>query len=167
MTSTARLAWVVDQLDLRPDHDVLEVGCGHGVAATLVLDRLTSGTYVGLDRSPAMVAAAARRTAAAVRSGRARYVCGAVPGADLGGARFDRIAAARVAALATAPALAATVGLLRPGGRLVVAFDDPGSQRARRLVDAAVDALGQAGFPSPEVMTSAHGTCVSATAPPA
>ena len=84
MTSQPRLSWTVDQLDVRPAQHVLEIGCGHGIAAALVLDRLTSGHYVGLDRSASMVAASERRNQAAVGSGRARFVCSAFADADSG-----------------------------------------------------------------------------------
>ncbi len=55
----------VDMLDLRPDSQVLEVGCGTGLNFSHVLDRLdpSSGRLKGLDFSQDMLARAERRVA--------------------------------------------------------------------------------------------------------
>lgn len=146
MTSPSRLSWAVDLLDLRPGHHVLEVGCGHGVAATLVLQREPSVRYVGLDRSAAMIGAGERRNRAAVQEGRARFLRGAVPDADVARQAFDRVFAARVAAMATAPGVAFAARHLAPAGRLVLVFDSPSEHRTRAQVADVCTALDDAGF---------------------
>jgi ubiquinone/menaquinone biosynthesis C-methylase UbiE len=64
-----RLEWAVSRLALQPDHHVLELGCGHGVAAGLVCDRLRSGHVTAVDRSAAMIDRARRRNAHHVEAG--------------------------------------------------------------------------------------------------
>lgn len=171
MSSTSRLTWTVDRLDVQPDDAVLEIGCGHGIAATLVLGRLDAGGYVGLDRSPKMVAAAERRNRLAVDAGRARFVCDAAPDAQVGAARFDRIMAARVAAMSTPGGLAFAASHLAPGGTLLLAFDAPGAGAARDQVEQAVGHLADLGLGPPQVVTERVGgadvTCVLAAAPAA
>jgi hypothetical protein len=115
-----------------------------------------------------MVDAAARRNAAAVTDGRARFVVGEVPDVDLDVDRgaFDRILAARVAAMARPPALAFAARHLRPGGRLALVVDSPGEAHTRSAVATLVAALPAAGFAPPTVeeatVDGALVACVSA-----
>ncbi|HUF12144.1 MAG TPA: class I SAM-dependent methyltransferase [Longimicrobiales bacterium] len=91
MSPEERLTPVVDWLELEAGHRVLELGCGHGVAATLVCERIGDGVLVAVDRSARMIATAARRNARHVAAGRVRFVSSAVESLDLGDERFDRI----------------------------------------------------------------------------
>ena len=85
-----RIAWAVETMRVDPSDRVLEVGCGHGVAVTLIAEQLDGGRIVGVDRSPKMVAAAARRNAAFVESGVATFHCAELADLDLTG-EFDKV----------------------------------------------------------------------------
>jgi ubiquinone/menaquinone biosynthesis C-methylase UbiE len=69
-----RLRSIVEQLSIRPSERVLEIGCGHGVAATLVCQRLESGHLTAIDRSEKMIEAAKRRNAEQVEAGKAEFI---------------------------------------------------------------------------------------------
>ncbi len=146
MADSPRLAWIVDQLELREHHRVLEIGGGHGVAATLVLDQLSSGTYTGIDRSAKMVAASERRNRNAVAAGRARFVLGEFPTETVVDGAFDRIFAARVVSMIEPAALAQVRRLLTTDGLLVLPFESPDHRRTDVLLSRAVERLGLAGF---------------------
>ena len=125
----ARLERLVERLALRADDRVLEIGCGHGVAATLVCDRLgEGGAYTAVDRSSRMIAAAARRNAAHVASGRAEFLVMALEALELGERRFDVIFAARVGLFHREPERARALAerWLAPRGRLIAEYDAPG-----------------------------------------
>ena len=120
-----RLRRLVDRLQLRPDDRVLEIGCGHGVAATLVCERLDGGRYTAVDRSPKMVAAAQRRNAAHVEAGRAEFLVMALEALDLGDRRFDVVFAARLGLFhrEPGPARRHVEPYLAPGARVVTVYD--------------------------------------------
>ena len=125
MRASERIAWAVAQLDPQPGERILELGCGHGVALTLIAERLGGrGLVVGLDRSPKMVAAATARNAAAVEAGLVVVVGGELARAELDG-RFDRVLAIHFPPLQRGEPAAELERLrahLAPDGELLVAF---------------------------------------------
>ena len=120
-----RLRAVVDGLDVQPNDRVLEIGCGHGVAATFVCERLAGGHLTGVDRSAKMIEAAARRNAAYVDAGTADFVVARLEELDLGDRRFDKIFAVRVGLFHREPNRARQLAekWLAPGGVLTAVFD--------------------------------------------
>lgn len=124
---SVRLEAIVDQLGIRPDDHVLEIGCGHGVAASLVCERLEGGRLTAIDRSPKMIGAAARRNAAYVEAGRAEFLVMTLEDVDLGTRRFDVVFAVRVGLFHRDPerAHALVEPWLAPGGRVHAFFDPP------------------------------------------
>jgi ubiquinone/menaquinone biosynthesis C-methylase UbiE len=112
-----RLRRVVDRLDPRPGERVLEIGCGHGVAATYVLER--GARLTGIDRSPKMIAAASTRNAAYVTGGMAEFLVAQLEDLDLGDRRFDAIFAVRVRSFEAR----LVERWLAPGGRIVSEYD--------------------------------------------
>jgi ubiquinone/menaquinone biosynthesis C-methylase UbiE len=112
---------------------VLEVGCGHGVAATMVCERLGGdGRLTAIDRSPAMIAAATRRNAAHIAAGRAEFLVATLEDMDLGDRRFDLVFAVRVAVFHRDPDLAHALlaPWLAPGARVRTFFDPPARRRS-------------------------------------
>ena len=119
-----RLRAAVDRLALRPGERVLEIGCGHGVAATMVCE--AGARLTAIDRSPKMIAAAARRNARWVEAGTAEFLVDSLETLDLGERRFDAIFAVRVGLFHREPARARALAerWLAPGGRLVAVYDE-------------------------------------------
>ena len=122
-----RLRAVVERLDIWPGDRVLEIGCGHGVAATFVCERLDGGHLTAVDRSPTMIAAAARRNATHVEAGRAEFLVARLEHLELGDRRFDKVFAVRVRLFHREPDLARGLvePYLAPGGKVFSVFDPP------------------------------------------
>jgi ubiquinone/menaquinone biosynthesis C-methylase UbiE len=123
-----RLRSVVERLGLWLDDRVFEIGCGHGVAAMLVCERLERGSLTAVDRSAKMIEAATRRNAAYVEAGKAEFLVADLEDLDLlGDRRFDKIFAVRVGLFHREPERAR--GLverwLAPGGEVFAFFDAP------------------------------------------
>src|SRR5215217_3509267 len=120
-----RFVWAVDTLAPDPADHVLEVGCGHGVAVSLVCQSLTNGQITGIDRSKKMIEMAARRNREHVAGGRAVLKTAALEKADFGDDRFDKVFAFNVAPFWLQPreALAILGRHLAPAGAVYIFWD--------------------------------------------
>jgi cyclopropane fatty-acyl-phospholipid synthase-like methyltransferase len=127
-----RIAEFVQALPLRADMRVLEIGCGPGVAARLVAERLVSGYVLAIDRSAKAIALAEQASLATIATGRLEFRRVAVEDFLLepGERPYDLAFAMRVGALdgrhpkIEQAALARLRAALVPGGSL---FLDGGS----------------------------------------
>ena len=148
--ASERFVWAVDTLDVRPTDRVLEVGCGHGVAVSLVCERLTTGTINAIDRSPKMIAMATRRNREHVDAGKAVLEAIALEDADLGDRRFEKVFAFNVAPFWQQPqaALGAVREHLARDGAVYLFWDARhfAPERARDLGNELADRLREGGF---------------------
>ena len=147
-TIAERLVWAVELLALAPGDRVLEIGCGHGIAAALVCERLAGGRIVALDRSESMIRQAKARNRDAIACGKAAFHLAAIEDARLGGQAFDKILAVNVNAFWQEPAreLAAIAALLAPGGRLHVVHQPPIPKQTKEIAARVRRNLEAAGF---------------------
>lgn len=165
--ASERQAWAVEVLAPAPGDRLLEVGCGHGVAVSLVCERLTGGSITGIDRSRAMIDMATRRNAGHVAAGRATLIHSPFERAGLERPEFDTIFAFHVAAFWTRPAT--TLPLARramaPGAALHLFNQLPGwrqSGTAAAFAAEVVQVLAGHGFASdePVIADLSSGTAV-------
>jgi ubiquinone/menaquinone biosynthesis C-methylase UbiE len=138
------------------DH-VLEIGCGRGVAARLVCQRLSEGRIVAIDRSVTMAKAAEQRNIDSVEAGRASFLATSLDAADLDGHRFDKIFAVNVNLFwvrSSARELELIRRVLKPGGAIYLFYEPPHATRARAIADNAATFLTGQGFDTTTLTTT-------------
>jgi ubiquinone/menaquinone biosynthesis C-methylase UbiE len=118
-----RLGPLVDELGIEPGDRVLEIGCGHGVAATLICE--AGGQLTAVDRSPQMIEAASTRNASYVEAGQAEFLVQELEHLDLGERRFDKVLAVRVGLFPREPerSHALVEPWLAEGARIIAVYD--------------------------------------------
>jgi cyclopropane fatty-acyl-phospholipid synthase-like methyltransferase len=100
-TVPERIRWAVRTMAPAPDDHLLEIGCGPGVAVSLVCEHLAGGRIVAIDRSPTAIERATRRNAEHVASGKAALRTAALESLEAaellqGGPGFDKVFAMNV-----------------------------------------------------------------------
>lgn len=148
MQPVDRHQWAASLLDVQPHEQVLEVGCGYGLTAALVAERLETGQLVAIDRSEKVLAKAQEKLAAHVASGRVRFLQGHMENlTGLPEGHFDKAFAFNLnlfmkSGLVEVQRLRQ---LLKPNGLFYVFFDLPGTVRRTWLQQLEVR-MGLAGF---------------------
>jgi cyclopropane fatty-acyl-phospholipid synthase-like methyltransferase len=163
-----RFRWAVETMDPAPSDRLLEIGCGHGVAVSLICQRLSSGTIVAIDRSKAMIDRAVRRNREHVDEGTAAFKAVALEDADFGNERFDKVFAVNVCLFRTEAEREADVlqRLLIRKGVLYLFQQHPSANRTRAVTDELTTALERNGLTVRNVMSTGAGastmTCIVA-----
>ena len=147
--ASERIAYAVDVLDVQPRDRLLELGCGHGVAVTLVCERLDGGSVTAIDRSAKMIAAARKRNAAQVEAGTASLVESSLDAVDLGDDRFDKVFGIHYPPLLRgdpARELAVIRDRLAPGGTVHVIFQPFTTDQVDVTIERVTAGLDANGF---------------------
>jgi predicted O-methyltransferase YrrM len=146
----ARIA--VELLGVRPAQAILEIGGGTGAAASLICAQLTTGRYLGIDRSEKAVSASRQCLAGFTDRGTAEVRCAPLEDAALQSAgSFDTVFAINVNLFWTRNAveeLQKLARILTYDGVLWLFFEPPPDAPAQRIVEAVSVNLAKAGFES-------------------
>ena len=132
-----RYRWAADLLDVRPDDNILEIGCGYGHIIGLVCKRLINGHITALDRSDKMVRAARERNWQHIDSGKAEIFHQDLLDSKLPPARFDKVFLFNINAFWMDPVseLAEVKRVLRPGGEFFIFHQPPPQHEIDEFVE--------------------------------
>lgn len=160
-----RVAWAVDQLDLRPDARVLEIGGGPGAAAELVCRQLESGFLLGIDRSAVAIERSTTRNRPFVDAGRLELRRCTLADLEVPDEMFDVAFSVNVNLFWTSPArpeLDRLYRALRPAGRLHILYGPAPGDLSQALA-AVRRRLEESAFGRAEVRRTERGSEVRAT----
>jgi SAM-dependent methyltransferase len=166
-----RLRWTVDLLGVAPDDRVLEIGCGPGVAAALVCDRLTTGKLTAIDRSEKAITAAKKRNRKHIDAGKAEFRVMALEDAVLDGQRFGKIFAVNVNLFWTHPGEGLDIirGLIEEKGIFYIFYHPPAGANTAALAEKIWKALEANGFTVADTihanLDTAAALCITARMP--
>lgn len=150
-------AWVLDLLEINPSDSVLEVGSGPGVGLEQAAERAYEGRVVGLDPSETMLEMAHHRNRTLIEAKRIELHLGSGDKLPFDDAMFDKAMTMNSLHLWPHPVagLREIKRILRPGGRIAVAFTRFSYTSADRFESQLFDA----GFRDIRLHTGEPGTC--------
>ncbi len=139
-----RIRQAIELVDPQPGEQILEVGCGTGVAAAVIADHLDGGHLVAIDRSATAITRASSRLA-----GTAVSLVHTALGDFVADRTFDKAFSINVNVFWTGPArdeFRVLNECIRPGGRLYLCYETPHGAKADRIVNSVTEGLTRNGF---------------------
>lgn len=163
-----RLTWAVGRLGLSGDEAVLEIGCGRGVAVSLICPLLENGQITAIDRSAMAIKAASERNAASVAAGKAIFHQAAIEDFDAEAGAFDTIFAVNVNLfwLDARRGLETVLRLLAENGRLFLFYEAPSPGQRAKIAELLPEKLAAGGFHRTETV-EAGASLLAVSAKPA
>ncbi len=172
--------WVLAQLDINPDANVLDVGCGGGANVARLLKRCPDGKVTGMDRSALALDMAHDYNYPDVVDKRCHIIGGNINQLQAAKDLFDLVTAFETIYFwpVIEEGLAEVFRVLKPGGTCVIANEMDGQDPIHRKMEHAVgmliytideitEALKRAGFTDIDSRhdESRHFICVTARKP--
>jgi ubiquinone/menaquinone biosynthesis C-methylase UbiE len=154
-----RLAWAMQTMAIAPADHVLEIGCGRGIAASLVCQRLSGGRIVAIDRSLAMAKLAEQRNIDDVEAGKAVFLATPLDAADLTGERFDKVFAVNVNLFwvrSSVKELDLVRRVLKRNGAMYLFYEPPQPARAMAIAERVASFLTEQGFTTTTLTTTTN-----------
>lgn len=133
----ARETWAQNQraieaLEVAPEDNVLDIGCGPGRALSALAAKAVRGRVVGADPSELMIEIASDRNKALLRSGRVDVAVAGVEALPFPRTSFDKVLCVHVLYFWSdlVAALREIRRVLKPGGQFVLLFRTTADERA-------------------------------------
>lgn len=122
-----RFIWAAEIMAIKPSDSILEIGCGTGLLAEVLAEKLPTGKFMAVDKSAAMTAKARKRNSRFIENGTSQFILSEFTETEFPEHSFDAIAAFNVNFfMKDSPAeLALVKKLLRPDGLVYVFYQAP------------------------------------------
>ena len=72
--NNARFEWAKSVMEIKPNHKILEIGCGAGFAVELIAPLLSKGKILAIDQSKPMIDKAIKRNERFITAGKADFI---------------------------------------------------------------------------------------------
>jgi cyclopropane fatty-acyl-phospholipid synthase-like methyltransferase len=148
MAIPTRILWSVERLAFKPTDRLLEIGCGRGLAASLICARLTAGHLTAVDRSAIAIEAVRQRNAEHETAGKVTFIKTALADLDCSYGPFDKAFAINVNLFWVDPhrELPVVHDVLARGGRLLLFYEPPSPAQRSKIEELTLTHLERHGF---------------------